>query len=52
MNLTGFDPAKPLKTAIDVADLGNEGGVIRGDQRRPQLLDDLAAAIFENTLES
>ena len=42
---------KAVEHAVDVADLGDEGRVVRRHQRRPQLLDDLAAGVLEDALE-
>ena len=40
-----------VEHAVDVADLGDEGRVVGRHQRRPQLLDDLAAGVLEHALE-
>jgi hypothetical protein len=45
-------PGKARHHAIDIGDLGDVGRVVRRDQRRPQLLDDLAAVFFEHPLEA
>ena len=41
-----------VEHAIDLADLRDIGRVIRRDERRPQLLDDLAAVVLEHALEA
>jgi hypothetical protein len=49
MNFTGF--GKAVEHGVDMADLRDEGRVVRRHQRRPQLPDHLAAGVLEHVLE-